>query len=130
MQNLQRPKIPPAPLFDEPSPKSSTDKDEHSEIVQQYLQKSKPEGDESLRNLLKIPSCNNVDSYFNDASKVSSHNRSVTNDTSRNMTSMNQKDDSAIPVSQDTYVTQQIFKGKMYILPVGSVNFFVRLWDE
>lgn len=138
---LQRPKIPAAPLFDDSKFTRKPENDEASEIVQQYLQNSKSgnkikfasrnlsntiskqlfltisnnysEPDNSLREILKLPNTENFDNDYN-----ATKNQSISerwNDTTKKdiRITMNDdsRDDSAIPISQESTISQKLFRG-------------------
>ncbi|XP_016844726.1 DNA topoisomerase 2-binding protein 1-A [Nasonia vitripennis] len=118
LQLLQRPKIPAAPLFDDSKFTRKPENDEASEIVQQYLQNSKSEPDNSLREILKLPSTENFDNDYN-----ATKNQSISerwNDTTKKDIRMTMnaesRDDSAIPISQESIISQKLFRGLVFII--------------
>ncbi|CAB0031306.1 unnamed protein product [Trichogramma brassicae] len=118
LQLLQKPKIPAAPLFNDNDNNDKPEHDEHAEIVQQYLQKTKTDHDESLREILKLPKSEKVlSSGYNTSSNLSVAER-WTESMRRDNTSSNNdhRDDSAIPVSQDATVSTTIFQGLVFII--------------
>ncbi|XP_058791574.1 DNA topoisomerase 2-binding protein 1 isoform X2 [Phymastichus coffea] len=116
LQLLQRPKIPTVPLFDEPKPEKPVS-DEHCKIVEQYLQKSTSKPDNTLREILKLPSTDNLKSTIN-ASKEQTFAERWNESVRRQIenTSNMDRDDSAIPISQESFVSQKIFQGLTFVL--------------
>ncbi|XP_023318938.1 DNA topoisomerase 2-binding protein 1-A isoform X3 [Trichogramma pretiosum] len=118
LQLLQKPKIPAAPLFNDDDNNVKPEHDEHAEIVQQYLQKTKTDHDESLREILKLPKSEKASSSgYNTSSNLSVAER-WTESMRRDNTSSNNdhRDDSAIPVSQDTANGEMIFQGLVFVI--------------
>ncbi|XP_023248158.1 DNA topoisomerase 2-binding protein 1 [Copidosoma floridanum] len=96
LQLLQRPKVPAVPLFDETN--KPNEQDELSEIVQQYV---------TLAN----------DSISSKNKSLSERWNALTKKPiEASLNGDNADNDSAIPVSQESYISQKIFRGLIFLI--------------
>ncbi|XP_011498023.1 PREDICTED: DNA topoisomerase 2-binding protein 1-A [Ceratosolen solmsi marchali] len=118
LQLLQRPKMPAAPLFSEDKSKSIPHTDVHSEIVEQYLQTTNLEPDNSLREILKLPNKDNIENNLSLTTNQTIKDRWSDTSKKNNGTTMQceTRDDSAIPISQESFGSQKILQGLVFII--------------
>ncbi|KAJ8681698.1 hypothetical protein QAD02_017490 [Eretmocerus hayati] len=118
LQLLQRPKIPPAPLFDGRKTNNEPEHDEPTDIVQQYLQETTSDSNSSLREILKLPSSDDLKRGGTPTNSQTSSKRwdNISKVDTRITFNEETRDDSAIPVSQETTSTQRVLKGLIFVV--------------